>query len=629
VVSERYGADYLPPQPRRYAKKVKNAQEAHEAIRPAGDRFRPPEEVARLVGPGEARLYDLVWRRTVASQMTDAVGETVTVRLQGSTPAGRVAEFATSGTVLTHQGFRRAYVEDGDDDADSDDTERRLPALRQGDALDVTELEPRGHTTQPPPRYTEASLVKRLEELGVGRPSTYASIMSTIQDRGYVWKKGSALVPSFTAFAVIRVLEEHFPDLVDYAFTARMEDDLDEIAAGDERVVPWLSRFYFGGGDQPVPGRAGGGHEGRGIAAAGLKQLVSEHLDDIDPRLVNAIPIGEDDEGNPVVVRVGRYGPYLSRGEQRAGIPDDLPPDELTVERALELLEAPAEDRELGADPETGQAVYVRKGRFGPYVQLGEDDDAGGKPKRASLFRDMEPASIGLDDALQLLALPRALGVSDGEEVVAQNGRYGPFIKRGGETRSLASEADLLTVTLEEAEKLLAEPKRRRGQGAAKPPLLELGPDPVSGRPLVVKEGRFGPYVTDGETNASLRRGDDPAELSQERAVELLAERREKEAAGLVGKGRKATRRAGGTRSAASSGKSASSSVKASAKATASAKAAPTKSASSSSSKPASAKKTASRATTASAANASTSGRAGNGAAPTPVGPRGGAGRPA
>ena len=397
MVVDRYGAEYLPAAPRRYTKKVKNAQEAHEAIRPAGEQFRAPEEVARLVGAVEGRLYDLVWRRTVASQMTDAVGETVTVRLEGSTAAGRRAEFSASGTVITHQGFQRAYVEDDDgDDAEDDsevsDEERRLPALAQGDPLQAEELEPKGHTTQPPPRYTEASLVKRLEDLGVGRPSTYASIMSTIQDRGYVWRKGSALVPSFTAFAVVRVLGEHFPDLVDYAFTARMEDDLDDIAAGEEEAVPWLSRFYFGpespgamaagdatAGDRPAKASA----RTRGIAAEGLKLLVSERLDDIDPREVNAIPIGSHpDDGEPIVVRVGRYGPYLSHGESRTGVPDDLPPDELTVEKAVDLLGAPTDDLPLGTDPSTGLVVSVRKGRFGPYVQLGEDDEAGGKPKR-------------------------------------------------------------------------------------------------------------------------------------------------------------------------------------------------------------------------------------------------------
>ncbi len=521
VVRERFGDEFLPKSPRQYTKKVKNAQEAHEAIRPAGETFRPPAEIAREVNATDARLYELIWQRTVASQMTDATGETVTVRLEGSTEAGRRAEFSTSGTVITHAGFQRVYVEDVDEGEDANETERRLPQLRQGDRLEATHLDAKGHTTQPPARYTEASLVKRLEELGVGRPSTYSSILTTIQDRGYVWKKGSALIPSFTAFAVVRVLEDHFPDLVDYAFTARMEDDLDHIASGSEESVPWLSRFYFGGVEDTSPDHP---HP----AGAGLKHLVSNRLDEIDPRLVNAIRIGTDPDGVAVDVRVGRYGPYLQRGDQRASLPEDLPPDELTVARALELLSAPADDHPLGLDPATGAQIYVRNGRFGPYVQLGEDDSEGGKPKRASLFRDMDPGSIELGQALQLLSLPRSLGELDGEEVIASNGKFGPYLKKGTDTRSLGSEDELLTVSVDQARAIFAEPKRRRGQ-TPKPPLKELGTDPASGKAMVVKEGRFGPYVTDGETNASLRRGDSVEELTDERAVELLAERRERD----------------------------------------------------------------------------------------------------
>jgi len=547
VVSERYGKEFLPDQPREYRRKVKNAQEAHEAIRPAGDRFRHPDEVAREVNPTEARLYELIWQRTVASQMTDAVGETVTVRLEGSTTAGRVASFSTSGTVITHAGFQRVYVEDRDDPAEDDEAERRLPALAEGDQVGVRELEPRGHETQPPARYTEASLVRRLEELGVGRPSTYASIMSTIQDRGYVWKKGSALVPSFTAFAVVRVLEDHFPDLVDYAFTARMEDDLDSIAGGSEEAVPWLARFYFGEGDV-AHGSAKSTSKGSGISASGLKAMVSDRLDQIDARVVNAIPIGTDADGNEIAVRVGRYGPYLTRGEERAGVPDDLAPDEITVDRALELLAAPSDDRVLGVDPQSGLEVSVRGGRFGPYVQLGDEHSgaeaaedgkpkkgrkkaAAPKPKRASLFKSMDMSTVTLDQALQLLQLPRVLGVRDDAEIVVSNGRFGPFVKHGSETRSLASEDDLLTIDIDGALALLAEPKQRRGR-TAKPPLKELAADPVSGKAIVVKDGRFGPYATDGETNASLRKGDDPESLTWERAVELLAERRQKIAEG-------------------------------------------------------------------------------------------------
>ncbi|MCC6436748.1 MAG: type I DNA topoisomerase [Acidimicrobiales bacterium] len=526
VVTERYGAEYLPPGPRQYTKKVKNAQEAHEAIRPAGERFRSPEEVGGSLGGRsvEARVYELIWQRTIASQMTDALGNTVTVRVDGTTATGRRASFSASGTIITHAGFQRVYVEDTDDAEDADGDERRLPQVAQGDGLRADELEAKGHETQPPARFTEASLVKRLEELGVGRPSTYASIMSTIQDRGYVWKKGSALVPSLTAFALVRLLEDHFPNLVDYAFTARMEDDLDGIASGSGEAIPWLSKFYFGD------------HSPEG---AGLRQMLAERLDTIDAREISTIPLGKDSEGVEVVARVGRYGPYIQRGEDRTSIPEDLPPDELTVPRALELLAAPSGDRELGADPVTGQTVYVRNGRFGPYVQLGEDptEKNAPKPKRASLFKDMDPTTIGLDDAVQLLQLPRTVGVAeDGVEVVVANGRFGPFVRKGEEIRSLETEAQLLTLTMPEALELLAQPKRRRGQSAPKGPLRELGPDPVSGKPLVIKDGRFGPYVTDGETNASLRKGDVVEELSMERALELLQDRRDR---GPATKGRR------------------------------------------------------------------------------------------
>ncbi len=509
----RYGPDYLPEQARRYARKVKNAQEAHEAIRPAGDTFRLPEEVAREVGRSEARLYELVWRRTLASQMPDAVGETVTVRLGGRARSGTDTEFAASGTVISFPGYQRAYVEGSDGD-DAEEAERRLPALAEGDRLDVVAVEPRRHQTTPPARFTEASLVRRLEELGVGRPSTYATIMSTIQDRGYVWKKGSALVPSFVAFAVVTLLERHFPDLVDYAFTALMEDDLDEIAGGGEESVPWLSRFYFG--DE-------GGENG-----VGLKRMVSEHLDEIDARDVNSIPLGADPQGVEVVVRVGRYGPYVQRGEDTVAIPDDLPPDELTVGRAIELLAAPSEDRHLGDDPETGSAVLARSGRYGPYVQLGEaGENATGKPRTSSLLGSMQLATVTLEDAVRLLRLPRVVGTdpADGEEITAHNGRYGPYLKKGSETRSLDDEDQLFDMGLEQALRVLSGPKRRRGQRAASP-LRELGGDPVSGRPVVVKEGRFGPYVTDGETNASLRKGDTADAVTLERAAELLDDRR-------------------------------------------------------------------------------------------------------
>ncbi len=518
VVAERYGHEYLPAQPRQYTKKVKNAQEAHEAIRPAGERFRSPEEVSGALGGRsvESRVYELIWQRTIASQMTDAVGNTATVRLDGATANGRRASFNASGTVITHAGFQRVYVEDTDDAAEDAAEERRLPAVAVGDGLRSEDLQAKGHETQPPARYTEASLVKRLEDLGVGRPSTYASIMSTVQDRGYVWKKGTALVPSFTAFALVRLLEDHFENLVDYAFTARMEDDLDGIAGGTEEMSPWLSRFYFG--ERPGDG-------------SGLRTMLTERLDTIDAREISTIPLGVDADGVEVVARVGRYGPYVERGDERSSIPEDLAPDELTVNKALELLAKPSGDRAVGQDPDSGLTVYVRNGRFGPYVQLGEDPTEKGapKPKRGSLFKDMDPAGIELAESLKLLSLPRTVGVAaDGVDVVVANGRFGPFVRKGEEIRSLETESQLLTIGMTEALELLAQPKRRRGQGASKGPLRELGPDPDSAKPLVIKEGRFGPYVTDGETNASLRKGDSVEELSMERALELLQDRRDR-----------------------------------------------------------------------------------------------------
>ncbi|HSH23083.1 MAG TPA: type I DNA topoisomerase, partial [Acidimicrobiales bacterium] len=516
-VAQLYGAEYVPERPRQYARKVKNAQEAHEAIRPAGDDFRTPQQVAGALSGEDLRLYELIWKRTVASQMADAVGSTVQVRIGATSSAGEDAELATSGKVITFPGFFRAYVEGSDDpDAQLDDREVRLPALAAGDRLELTGLEPKAHTTQPPPRYTDASLVKALEEKGVGRPSTYASIISTIQDRGYAWKRGQALVPTFTAFAVVNLLEEHFSELVDYDFTARLEDDLDEIAARRQERVPWLARFYFGTG------------------RPGLKRLVAERLDEIDPRQVNSIPIAVDAEGREIVVRVGRYGPFLQRGEDRAAVPDDLAPDELTLERAEDLLAAPSGDRVLGTDPATGLPVLVRAGRFGPYVQLGEAEAAGGgagkaksKPRTASLFKTMTPDTVTLDDALRLLTLPRVVTVdpATGEEIVAHNGRYGPYLKKGADSRSLESEEQLFTVTPEEALAIYAQPKQRRGQRAAAP-LRELGPDPATGAAMVVKDGRFGAYITDGEVNVTVPRGETVEGLTAERAAELLADKR-------------------------------------------------------------------------------------------------------
>ncbi|MBL7496258.1 type I DNA topoisomerase [Frankia sp. CNm7] len=517
-----YGPEYVPDKPRIYTKKVKNAQEAHEAIRPAGDTFRTPGEVRAELDTDGFRLYELIWRRTVASQMADARGTSATVRLGGASSAGEDAEFAATGKVITFPGFLRAYVEGADDpDAELEDRETRLPDVRRGDPLTTRELSPRGHSTSPPPRFTEASLVKTLEELGIGRPSTYASIIGTIQDRGYVWKKGTALVPSFLAFAVVGLLENHFGRLVDYRFTASMEDDLDDIAAGTAASTEWLTRFYFG--DDGPDAVANGNGNGKVSADAGLKHLVSERLGEIDAREVNSIPIGETDDGVPVVVRVGRYGPYVQHGERSKSVPEDLPPDELTIPKALELLEAPSGDRELGTDPETGAKITAKSGRFGPYVTTDTDP-----PRTASLLSTMSLETLTLDDARKLLTLPRVLGAgADGEEITAQNGRYGPYVKKGTESRSLQSEEQLFTVTLEEALALLAQPKTRGRRSAAEiPPLRELGNDPASGKPVVLKEGRFGPYVTDGETNASLRKGDEITTLTLERAAELLADRR-------------------------------------------------------------------------------------------------------
>jgi DNA topoisomerase-1 len=509
--TQLYGPESVPAQPRRYEKKVKNAQEAHEAIRPSGDSFRTPDAVSNELHGDEFRLYDLIWKRTVASQMADAKGQRVQVRIGGSSSAGEDAEFASSGKVITFPGFLRAYVEGADDpDAELEDQERHLPPMTEDDGVDVDAIEPKGHATQPPARYTEATLVKALEEMGVGRPSTYASIIGTIQDRGYVWKKGSALVPSFVAFSVIGLLEQHFGRLVDYGFTASMEDDLDEIAGGEEEAIPWLRRFYFGNGEN------------------GLKTLVSENLGEIDAREINSIPIGAGSDGQEIVVRVGRYGPYLQRGEDRASVPEDLAPDEVTIERAEELLSAPSGDRALGTDPVSGLPVVARAGRYGPYVQLGEvDSGAKEKPRTSSLLKTMDLDTITLEEALRLLSLPRVVGVdpADGEEIVAQNGRYGPYISKGKDSRSLETEEQMFTVTLEEALALLAQPKPR-GRRAAAPPLRELGDDPATSKPIVLKEGRFGPYVTDGETNVSLPRGETVEAITPERAVELLADKR-------------------------------------------------------------------------------------------------------
>jgi len=522
--TELYGADYVPAKPRFYAQKSKGAQEAHEAIRPAGDSFRTPAQVAGQLTGAQFKLYELIWKRTVASQMADARGSTATVRLRAEAALSegtRQAELSASGTVITFRGFLAAYEEGRDADRYGEggkDKETRLPRLAEGEPVDTDSVVADGHETTPPPRYTEASLVKAMEERGIGRPSTYAATISVITDRGYVDRRGQALVPTWLAFSVVRLLEENLPRLVDYDFTASMESDLDEIAAGQEDRVEWLSRFYRGDG------------EGQGLRAQ------VENLGDIDARAVNSIDIGEG-----ITLRVGRYGPYVETAgddAKRASVPDDIAPDELTVAKARELLEASAADgRELGTDPETGHTIVAKTGRFGPYVTevLPEEEaPAKGKkkvkPRTASLFKTMQLETVTLEDALRLLSLPRVVGTDpeSGEEITAQNGRYGPYLKKGTDSRSLPEgEEQIFEVTLEEALELYKQPKRGRG-ATAKPPLRELGEDPTSGKPVVVKDGRFGPYVTDGTTNATLRKDDAVESITAERAYDLLAEKRAK-----------------------------------------------------------------------------------------------------
>ncbi|MEU4410142.1 type I DNA topoisomerase [Streptosporangium sp. NPDC023963] len=512
-----YGAAYVPDKPRVYASKVKNAQEAHEAIRPSGEEFRTPGETG--LSGDMFRLYELIWQRTVASQMKDAVGESVTVKVDGTSSSGERAEFTASGRTITFHGFLKAYVEGADDPStDRDDSEKRLPNLTENDPLTASALNVLAHATKPPARYTEASLIKELEDKEIGRPSTYASIIGTILDRGYVFKKGTALVPSFLAFAVVNLLEQHFGHLVDYDFTADMEKVLDDIANDRAERVPELRRFYFGvDGDE------------------GLKEMVTD-LDEIDAKEISSFPI----RGTDIMIRVGRYGPYLDRDGARVNVPEDLAPDELTAEMAEELFSRPTGDRELGKDPVTGHVIVAKDGRYGPYVTEILPEEAppaegakkrtkkadAPKPRTGSLLKTMSLDTITLEDALLLLSLPRVLGVIDDQEVTAQNGKFGPYIKKGTDSRSLASEEELFTITLDRAKELFAQPKARGRRAAAAPPLRELGEDPVSKKPIVVKEGRFGPYVTDGETNASLRKGDEVEQITTERAAELLADRR-------------------------------------------------------------------------------------------------------
>ncbi len=516
-VRELFGAEYLPDAPRTYASKVKNAQEAHEAIRPSGDRFRTPAETG-LTGD-QFRLYELIWMRTVASQMKDAVGQSVTIRIGGAAADGRDVVFSASGRVITFHGFLKAYVEGTDNNKRTDDAETPLPDLLEGDPVSAASLTANGHETKPPARYTEATLIKELEEREIGRPSTYASIIGTILNRGYVYKKGTALVPAWIAFSVVRLLEEHFPRQISYEFTASMEDVLDNIAGGRADRVTELGEFYFGSD-----------------RVTGLHQLVNE-LGEIDAKELATFPVAGPDSG--IVLRVGRYGPYLegpgdADGDGagvRANVPDDLPPDELTLAKAKELLANPAgAETHLGRHPETGLEVVARNGRYGPYVteQLPEDAPKSARARTGSLFASMSLDTVTLDDAVKLLSLPRVVGTdAEGVEITAQNGRYGPYLKKGSDSRSLTAEEQLFTITLDEALAIYAQPKQR-GRAAAAPPLKELGNDPVSGAPVVVKSGRFGEYVTDGEYNATLRKDDSVESITLERAAELLAERREK-----------------------------------------------------------------------------------------------------
>ena len=575
-VAELYGAEYVPERPRVYASKSKGAQEAHEAIRPAGDHFRTPAQVSGELTGAQFRLYELIWKRTVASQMADAVGSTATVTVEvpltpvagesrDSGPTFSTAGLTASGTVITFRGFLAAYEEGRDaeryqDDAGAaakDSKDVRLPAMIAGQELAALGAEASGHETTPPPRYTEASLVKALEEREIGRPSTYAATMSTISDRGYVDHRGQALVPTWLAFAVTRLLEENFAELVDYDFTASMERDLDRIAAGEEDRVAWLRRFYNGqGGAGTEQAAQAASNELEAAAAAlraqGLKGLV-DNLGEIDARAVNSIEIGEG-----ITLRVGRYGPYLEDSEgKRANVPADLAPDELTVDKARELFTRAADDgRELGVDPVSGHVIIAKDGRYGPYVTevLPEPEEAAEaeatktaktakstkakkttkaakpKPRTASLLRSMDLSTVTLEQALDLLSLPRVVGQDpeSGEDITAQNGRYGPYLKKGTDSRSLETEEQIFTVTLEQALEIFAQPKRRRGQAAARGPLRELGQDPATEKPVVIKDGRFGPYITDGQTNVTVPRSEDPATISAERAFELLADKRAK-----------------------------------------------------------------------------------------------------
>lgn len=525
LIGKNFGDAYLPAKPRAYRTKVKAAQEAHEAIRPAGTNWKTPQQVTAALGEGDAsRLYQMIWRQALASQMKDAVGETVSVTLGGTSSAGVKVEFQTQGRTITFPGFLRAYGTASQGYGNrGEGKDKTLPSLSDGDALGTDELTAKDHRTRPPAWYTEASLIRTLEKLGVGRPSTYASIMTTIQDRGYVWSQGRALIPTFTAFAVVSLLEQSFPKLVDYQFTAKMEDDLDRIADRREQPKPWLERFYFG--DE------------------GLKSQVDNSLENVDTRLSRRILIGKDGEGEEITARIGRYGPFLLWKETTVSIPDRLPPDELTVEKALEMLaesQTPQDRKILGTDPRSGLEVLALHGRYGPYLQLGETQSGKAKPKRVSLPKDTELGGVSLDEALRWLGLPREVGVDpqSGEKIFARYGRYGPYISKGKTNRTLPEIEQLFTITPEEALQILATaPSRGRN-----PPLRILGEDPRTGKPVELRDGRYGPYVSDGVTNASLGRTETVDSITVERASDLLETRRQKRAA-PKGRGRPRRRR--------------------------------------------------------------------------------------
>jgi DNA topoisomerase-1 len=523
-VAELYGQEYLPEKPRVFRSKSKISQEAHEAIRPAGGRFRTPQSLKGALQADEYRLYELIWKRTLASQMKDATGLRTTVRVAADAADHGTAVFSASGKVFTFAGFFRAYVEGSDDpEAEMADQEDLLPALERGQSVAADRIEPTTHTTQPPARYTEASLVKELEARGIGRPSTYATIIQTVQDRGYVWHRGPALVPTFTAFAVVRLLERQLPDLVDYDFTARMEDELDTIARGDHEPGPWLNDFYFGGTED--------GAGGRRIMRMGLHALVNEASESVAPQEASRITVGTTDDGDEVTVRIGRYGTFVQIGEtdRRASVPEQTPPDELTLGHALDLIDRrEASDQPLGNDPETGKPVFLKEGRYGHYVQLGANGDEG-KPKMASLWPAMSPDTLTFEDALLLLSFPRLLGnhPETGAEIYATYGRYGPYLKMADDNRSLPDYDNLTVITLSDAVEAFKQPKARRRR-ATPSVLAELGEHPSSGAQILLKTGRYGPYVTDGTLNATIPKGTDPETVTLDRAVELLEAREEK-----------------------------------------------------------------------------------------------------